>query len=172
MSAVGFASAHDGYMEGTKSADVTIDVTTRSRLSSPGLPVAPLPLAARPARVQPRRQADRDSDECCVAHQDGIQDQTVITPAKTWFSDGGEGVCPPHNATERCTDTESDMSSITQQRDPILEGLEGPRATSWWAGMLIMILTLLVIGSLFRTDARGDAAPTPSPIYVSTGIGS
>ncbi|MEX2323075.1 MAG: hypothetical protein WEA29_04815 [Acidimicrobiia bacterium] len=64
------------------------------------------------------------------------------------------------------------MSSITQQRDPLLEKLEGPRATGWWAGTLIMILTLLVIGSLFRTDGRDDAGPTHATVEVSAGIES
>jgi hypothetical protein len=64
------------------------------------------------------------------------------------------------------------MSSITQQRDPILERLEGPRATSWWAGMLIILLTLLVLGSLFRTHGRSDAAPAPASAIVFPGVGS
>jgi hypothetical protein len=43
------------------------------------------------------------------------------------------------------------MSSITYQRDPILdESDEATRTTGRWAGVLITILTLLVLSSLVR----------------------
>jgi hypothetical protein len=63
------------------------------------------------------------------------------------------------------------MSSLTYRRDPILQEFEGPRATSWWAGTLIAILVLLVLGALFRYDGAEAGSPHES-VEVSTGIGS
>ena len=63
---------------------------------------------------------------------------------------------------------ESDMHSITQQRDPILDHLEGsgsPDSTGWWAGVLIVLLAMLVISSAFRPgDNRSEAGPSQGDV--------